>query len=911
MQTAALSSDPIHDVGRYENNPLRAIFEPKTVAVIGASEKVGSVGRTVLWNLITNPFGGTVYPVNPKRANVLGIRAYPTVKDIPEPVDLAVLVTPAPIIPGLIKDCAEAGVKSAIIISAGFKEMGAPGIELERQIMEHARRSGMRIIGPNCLGVMNPLNGLNATFAAGIARPGNVAFISQSGALCTAVLDWSLSAKVGFSAFVSIGSMVDVGWGDLIDYLGNDPRTQSIVIYMESIGDARTFLSAAREVSFTKPILVIKAGRTAAAAKAAASHTGSLTGSDEVLDAAFNRCGVVRVDSIVDLFSVADVLSKQPRPRGPRMTILTNAGGPGVLATDALIQGGGELTEISKEAFDKFNAFLPAQWSRNNPVDILGDGDAERYAKSLEIAASDANTDGMLVILTPQDMSDPTGTAERLKAYAQIEGKPVLASWMGGGNIAAGEEILKRAGIPNFRYPDIAARIFNYMWRYSYNLKGIYATPDAASEVNEPNREKARKIIEDVRTGGRTILTEFESKAVLSAYGIPVVDTRIAQSEDEAVEHAKAMGFPVVLKLFSETITHKTDVGGVQLNLHSEATVRKAWNAIKDSVTAKVGAEHFQGVTVQEMIRMEGYEIILGSSIDNQFGPVMLFGTGGQLVEVFKDRALGLPPLNSTLAQRMMEQTKIYKALGGVRGRKPVDLHALKQIMINFSFLAVEQQWIKEIDINPLLASPDRLVALDARIVLHGPEVKAESLPTVAIRPYPIQYVNQIEVAGQQVLVRPIRPEDEPIFSEFNAGLSVQTVYQRFLQPLEISRLTGHEQLTRFCFVDYATELPLVAEIKADGKRKIIGVARLRKIHSGRDGRFSLLIADEWQHKGLGRRLMEALVHVAAEEGLDSVGAPMLAENMRMQAICRKLGFTLTPSAEEGLVRADLKLENK
>lgn len=909
MQTSAMTSDPIQDMGRYEKNPLRAIFEPKTVAVIGASEKVGSVGRTVLWNLITNPFGGTVYPVNPKRANVLGIRAYPDIKSIPEPVDLAVLATPAPIIPGLIGDCVEAGVKGAIIISAGFKEMGAPGIELERQIMEHARRGGMRIIGPNCLGVMNPLNGLNATFAAGIARPGNVAFISQSGALCTAVLDWSLSAKVGFSAFVSIGSMVDVGWGDLIDYLGNDPRTNSIVIYMESIGDARTFLSAAREVSFTKPILVIKAGRTAAAAKAAASHTGSLTGSDEVLDAAFKRCGVVRVDSIVDLFSVADVLSKQPRPRGPRMTILTNAGGPGVLATDALIQGGGELTEISKETHEKFNAFLPVHWSRNNPVDILGDADPERYAHSLEIAASDPNADAMMVILTPQDMTDPTATAERLKAYAQIEGKPVLASWMGGGTIAAGEEILNRAGIPNFRYPDIAARIFNYMWRYSYNLKGIYATPDAISDVLEPNREKARAIIEQVRASGRTILTEFESKAVLSAYEIPVVDTRIAKSEDEAVAHANAIGYPIVLKLFSETITHKTDVGGVQLNLMNEDAIRQAWRAIKDSVTKKVGAEHFQGVTVQEMIKMEGYEIILGSSLDNQFGPVMLFGSGGQLVEVMKDRALGLPPLNSTLAQRMIEQTRIYKALGGVRGRKPVDLAALKQIMINFSFLAVEQHWIKEIDINPLLASPERLVALDARIVLHGPEVDVASLPTVAIRPYPIQYVKDIELNGQPVLVRPIRPEDEPIFMEFNRGLSDVTVFQRFLQPLEISRLVAHEQLTRSCFVDYATEIPLVAVIKNDGKSSIVGVARLRRIQGGREGRFSLLIADAWQHKGIGRRLMEMLVDVAREEDLDGVGAPMLAENMRMQAICRKLGFTLSASPDEGLVRADLRLK--
>ena len=908
METVSnLSIDPVHDVVRHEQNPLHAIFAPRTVALIGASEKIGSVGRTVLWNLITNPFGGTVYPVNPKRANVLGIRAYPTVASIPEPVDLAVLVTPAPAIPALIEECVAAGVKGAIIISAGFKEMGAPGIELERQIMVHARRGNMRIIGPNCLGVMSPQSGLNATFAAGMARPGNVAFVSQSGALCTAVLDWSLSQNVGFSAFVSVGSMVDVGWGDLIEYLGNDPRTNSIVIYMESIGDARSFLSAAREVSFTKPIIVIKAGRTAAAAKAAASHTGSLTGSDEVLDAAFRRCGVVRVDSIVDLFSVADVLSKQPRPRGPRMTIGTTAGGPGGRPTDSLLPGGGELTEISAETSNKLNEFLPVHWSRSNPVDILGDADAGRYAKSLEIAATDPNADAMMVILTPQDMTDPTATAERLKQYAQIEGKPVLASWMGGAIVAAGEEILNRAGIPTFRYPDIAARIFNYMWRYSYNLRGIYETPSGVSDVLAPDREKARAIIETVRATGRTILTEFESKAVLSAYGIPVVQTIIATGEDDAVAAAEAMGYPVVLKIYSETITHKTDVGGVKLNLHDGAAVRQAWQAIRDSVTEKVGAEHFQGVTVQQMVRMEGYEIILGSSIDNQFGPVMLFGTGGQLVEVFKDRALGLPPLNSTLARRMMEQTKIWKALQGVRGRKAVDLEALERIMINFSFLSVEQQWIKEIDINPLLASADQLIALDARIVLHDPSVTEAELPRVAIRPYPIQYVSKMSATGgAAVTIRPIRPEDEPQFVRFHQSLSDKSVLQRYMQPMELSRRVAHERLTRICFVDYDLELPLVAEAGNGGEREIIAVARLRRQHGTRDGQFALLISDAWQHQGLGMQLMEKLIEVARAEGLERLSAPMNADNDGMQQICRRLGFALTP--EEGIVRAELAL---
>src|SRR5262245_31259798 len=441
--TTATQTDLAHDVFRQERQPLDAIFAPQTVAVIGATENAGSVGRTVFWNLVSNPFGGTVFPVNPKRPAVLGVKAYPSIADVPAKVDLAVICTPAGSVPGLVGECAAAGVKGMIIISAGFKELGPPGVELERKILEKARQSKIRIIGPNCLGVMNPITGLNATFAGGMARPGKVAFISQSGALCTAVLDWSFKEQVGFSAFVSIGSMLDIGWGDLIDYLGNDPRTSSILIYMESIGDARSFLSAAREVALTKPIIVIKPGRTEAAAKAAASHTGSLTGGDEVIEAAFRRSGVLRVNNISDLFYMAEVLAKQPRPQGPRLTILTNAGGPGVLATDSLITGGGELTPLSKETHEALNGFLPPHWSRNNPVDILGDAKADRYAKALEICASDTNADGLLVVLTPQDMTEPTQTAEALKQYAKIEGKPVLASWMGGPIGHAG------AGIPN------------------------------------------------------------------------------------------------------------------------------------------------------------------------------------------------------------------------------------------------------------------------------------------------------------------------------------------------------------------------------------------------------------------------------------------------------------------------------
>ena len=580
VPASSIKPVPSPEVYRSEGHPLDPLFLPKSVAVIGASERAGSVGRSVLWNLLSSPFGGTVFPVNAKRSNVLGIKAYPSLRDLPDKVDLVVVVTPADTVPEIIAESVELGIPAGIVISAGFKEFGEHGKELERQIAQTIRGK-MRLIGPNCLGVMNPVRGLNATFAHTVARPGNVAFISQSGALCTAVLDWSLRENVGFSAFVSIGSMLDVNWGDLVDYFGNDPRTHSIVIYMESIGDARTFLSAAREVSLNKPVIVIKAGRTAAAAKAAASHTGSLTGSDEVLDAAFRRCGVLRVNSIADIFFMSDVLAKQPRPSGKRLCILTNAGGPGVLATDALVADGGELAELSEETMKAFDAILPPQWSHNNPVDILGDAEPERYAKSLEIAAKDPAIDGMLVILTPQEMTDPTQIAEKLKPYAKGLGKPLLASWMGGAEVAAGEEILNHAGIPTFEFPDSAVRAFNYMWRYAYNLKEIYETPTLPQHAGAAlQRGTAETIIRDVRQTGRTILTEHESKLLLKAYDIPTVETRIAVTEQEALQAAEEIGYPIVLKLYSLTITHKTDVGGVQFNLPDAAAVKTAFHAI-------------------------------------------------------------------------------------------------------------------------------------------------------------------------------------------------------------------------------------------------------------------------------------------------------------------------------------------
>jgi len=897
----------------HEATPLDPFFSPRSVAVIGATEAEGKVGRTVLWNLISSPFGGTVFPINAKRRSILGLKAYPSLAELPEPVELAVIVTPAPTVPGLVEECVAAGVPAAIIISAGFKETGPDGLELERRILATARAGGIRIIGPNCLGVMSPTAGFNATFAAGIARPGSVGFVSQSGALLTAILDWAEREQTGFSSIVSLGSMLDVGWGDVIYHLGDDPHTRSIVVYMETIGDARAFLSAAREVALAKPIIVIKPGRTEAAARAAASHTGSLTGSDDVLEAAFRRVGVLRVEAIDDLFGMAEVLAHQPRPRGRRLSIVTNAGGPAVLATDALITGGGELAPLGDDTRAALDAFLPSAWSRNNPVDILGDADAERYRAAVEVVDRNPDSDGLLVILTPQAMTESTATAEALRAFAEHRTSPMFASWMGGPGVDRGTEVLQAAGIPSFSYPDTAVRMFNYLWRYAANLGHLYETPALPEDAERTmNRAAAQQVIDAARGEGRSILTETESKAVLAAYGIPVAETRVAADEADAVAAAEAIGYPVVVKLNSRTITHKTDVGGVKLNLTDADAVREAYRSIREAVAAAGEAAGFEGVSVQPMINYAGYELIIGSSIDPQFGPVLLFGLGGTLVEVIRDRALGLPPLTSTLAHRLMEHTQVYRALAGVRGRRPIDIDALEDLLVRFSQLVVEIPWIAEIDINPLLASPEQLIALDARVVLHPVTTPEDELPRPAIRPYPRRYVGEWTARnGVPLTIRPIRPEDEPLMVAFHAGLSDETVSARYFTYMKLSQRTAHERLTRICFIDYDREMALVATARnsENGEEEIVAVGRLSKAHGRNEAEFAILIMDAWQRQGLGGELLRRLVEVGRDEGLDRIYAEMLGRNTGMRRVSEEVGFSLRPHPDDAtIILAELDL---
>ena len=886
--------------------PLAPLFYPRTVAVIGATEKPGTVGRSVLRNLIEQLSGATIFAINPNRSNVLGMRCYPNVASVGELIDLAVVVTPAATVPEVLQECVDAGVRSAIVLSAGFAELGAVGAEREARIRQVLKSSSMRVVGPNCLGVINPRTGLNATFAQSNAIPGNLAFLSQSGALCTAILDWSRRENVGFSGFVSVGSMIDVSWGDLIYHFGDDPYTSSILIYMESIVDARSFLSAAREVSLRKPIIVIKPGRTEAARRAAASHTGALTGPDEVFESAFRRCGILRVSTIAELFNMAEVLSKQPRPKGRRLAVVTNAGGLGVLATDTLLANGGELAQLSQDTLAELNKILPAAWSHSNPIDTLGDAGAELYVKALQLAANDPNCDAVLSILAPQAMTEPQESAVLLCKAAQSITKPLVASWMGGARMQLAADVLNEAGIPTFDYPDAAARSLTYMWRYSSNLRAIYEAPEFTGDLPQDGPKQVERITAQPIHENRVILTEYESKQILQIYGLPVTPARIASSAEEAVNAAEKSGYPVVLKLHSRSVTHKSDRGGVYLDLKDAAAVRSAFAAIQ-SAFDRDGA--FEGVAVQPMVKQFGYELILGSSTDPQFGPVMVFGLGGSLVEVLRDQSYALPPLTTTLARRLMERTQIFGAFKGTRGKGPIDVEKLAELLVRFSQLIVENPRIADIEINPLLAGPEGIISLDARVILHPAKMKDADLPRPAIRPYPSKYVSRWNSQdGQQFTLRPIRPDDESLMVEFHRQLSETSVYMRFFLPMKLDFRTSHERLFTKCFIDYDREIALVAEYTNElGERRLAGIARLIRKHSDNNAEVAFLVADKFQNRGLGTQLLSVVIDIAREEGISGLEGATLSDNFGMRDMFVRAGFEFSPP-EDGVVNAFLSL---
>ncbi|MCC7203203.1 MAG: bifunctional acetate--CoA ligase family protein/GNAT family N-acetyltransferase [Nitrospirae bacterium] len=885
---------------------VKKLFSPDTVAVIGATERDGSVGRTVLENLVRSP-GRRVFPVNPKRKEVLGIECFASVSDIPVIVDLAVIVTPASTVPAIVEECGKAGIEGVIIISAGFRESGEEGRGLEDEIRKIRRRYGMRIVGPNCLGVIRPHIDLNASFLKVNPKPGKIAFISQSGALGSAILDWAMESHVGFSMFASLGSMVDVDFGDIIDFVGDDPNTRSIMLYIEGIGNAKKFMSAARGFARSKPIIVIKPGKFAESARAAVSHTGAMAGDYHVYDAAFKRAGVIRIEEIADLFNAAEVLDSKYLPKGPKLAIITNAGGVGVIATDALMQSHGELSKISDEGIKELDQHMPAHWSRGNPIDILGDADIDRYLHAIKVCLNEDEVNGILVIYTPQGAAKPDELAQRIVDIAKKTYKPIIAVWMGGKMAKEGRSVFLKNNIPTTGTPEHAVKTYMYMYKYGKNLQLLYETPAELSVDQAPPKHHLKALIRRSVQEGRLLLNEDESKKLLKDYGIPVTRAYTAGSIDEALSIAGETGYPVVLKIVSPDITHKTDVGGVITGVNSEDQLREKYNRLISSVRENRPEARISGVSVQKMFERIDYELILGAKKDREFGTVILFGMGGIGVEIFRDFSVALPPLNQTLARRLMEETEVFKMIQGYRGRPPADIRQLEQIIVAFSNLIIDFPEIEEMDINPLAISGSSISALDARTIIDKDAIgSASPYQHLVITPYPTRYVIPWKLMdGTEVLLRPIRPEDEPMESEMLSTLSEQALVGRFFQAV---RKISHDMLTRYCNIDYDREMAIVAELREDGRKRLIGIGRIIIETDFRKGEFAVLVHDDFQRRGLGYKLVDMLIGIAHEKGLEKVYGIVLTDNRQMLRICRELGFTVR-DMPDGLSKVELMLK--
>lgn len=875
---------------------LDRLFNPRRIAVVGASDKEGSVGAKLLRNLIGVGYRGVVYPVNPFRPTVQGITAYPAMERIPRQVDLAIIATPAHTVPQIVEECGRAGVSGLVIISAGFKEVGPEGESREKRILELKNRFDMRIIGPNCLGLMRPSVKLNATFANKAAAPGKIAFISQSAALCASVLDWASEAHVGFSAVVSVGSMLDVDFGDLIDYFGTDPQTKSIVLYVESIKNARKFLSAARGFARAKPIVVVKAGKFRESAEAAICHTGALCGEDAVYDAAFRRAGVIRVDAISDLFNCSEALAMQPNPRGSNLTIITNAGGLGVMATDTLIEKGGKLTQLSNETIQALSDKLPSYCSSQNPIDILEEANTDRFREVMKICFKDPASNGFLIIYTPQGASDPVDTARAIVELSKETTKPVLTSLMGEDNCWKARKILRKNGIPAFTTPEQAVSTFMYMWSYTQNLEFLYETPEElAIELSIPTF--LREILKKAFDEGRQILTEPES-GFLQAYGIPTIKSVIAKTPKEAVKAASKIGYPVVMKVFSPQITHKSKAEGVILDVRSETEVTDSYKDLVARVKQHKPKAEFKGVILQPMIKRRGYELLVGYKKDPQFGAVILFGMGGVATELMKDVSIGLPPLNQVLARRLMERTAIYQLFSNSE-RSHVNFKLLEEILVKFSQLVIDFPEIKEMDINPLIINEDEAIAVDSRIVIDAQRISTKPQPYehLVITPYPTKYVDKWKLKdGTPIVLRPIRPEDEPLLYNLFTSFSEETMRFRFFQVI---KEMSHDTLTRYCNIDYNREIAIVAEKGKNEERRIIGAARVIVHPDRKRGEFAVAVGDEWQGQGLGSKLVDIAIEIGKDLSLESIYGDVLSNNLKMFQLCTKKGFKMEPIDEE------------
>jgi acetyltransferase len=886
---------------------LRKLFSPKSVAVIGASGRPNAIGEVVFGNMLESGYKGLLYAVNPAREEVQGQRAYASIEDIETPVELAVICTEAETVPDIIEACGKHGVRAAVVLSAGFTETSGRGAALERAMLAHAKNHGVRIIGPNCLGIIRTEIGLNVTFFKGDIKPGNLALVSQSGALCTAILDWAPTHDIGFSSVVSMGAASDVDFGEILDYLASDEQTSSILIYVEGVRKARGFMSALRAAARSKPVFVIKVGRHDAGSRAVMSHTGAMVGSDDVFDAALRRAGVVRVESIGGLFSAAKSLASPYRYGGNRLAIITNGGGPGVMAIDRAVDLGVSVAGLSPETVQQLNQVLPDIWSHNNPVDIIGDATPQRYRDAVGICMADPGVDGVLVILTPQAMTQPLEVATLLVEDARSFRKPLLTSWMGAAQTMDGRARFAQAGIPSFSTPEAAVEAYSYITAYYRNQRLLAQVPAPLSHRDAPDVAGARMVIESVLAERRKVLSEMESKALLSAFHIPVANTVVARSPGEALLLAEQFGFPVAMKINSPDITHKSDAGGVKLNLMNAAAVRAAYNEMIEEVKRNRPDARVDGVAVQPMVcKPNGRELMVGVISDPIFGPVISFGAGGTIVEVLRDRAIALPPLNGFLARELIGGTRVAKLLGSFRHMPPVQMEALESLLLRVSEMVCELPWLREIDINPLIVDEHGLLAVDARVVVDYAPVSADRYAHMAIHPYPAHLVTHWQLPdGTDVTIRPMRPEDAAIEQEFVRRLSEETKYFRFMHAVQE---LSEDMLVRFTQLDYDRELALIAVTEEKGREVEIGVCRYAINPDGESCEFALVVSDEWQHKAVGHRLMGSLIDAARSKGLKTMEGEVMASNHEMLKLVATLGFTVATSQEDSSIKKIAKV---
>lgn len=887
---------------------LQYLFDPKSVAVIGASEKLQGVGTTVLNNLIGGGFKGPIYPVNPKYDSLRGLPAYASVSHLPDTPELAVICTPPDTIPGLISELGGRGTRAVIVITAGLgAHKDAHGSTIKQAMLDAAKPYLLRILGPNCVGMLIPRIGLNASFAHTNALPGKLAFVSQSGALVTGVLDWANSRGIGFSKFISLGEGADVDFGDVLDYLAGDTETQAILLYIEDIRLARKFMSAARAAARSKPVLVLKAGREAEGAKAAASHTGALAGADDVYDAAIRRAGMLRVYTTEDLFGAVETLAHAKPLNGERLTILTNGGGPGVMATDALIYSGGKLATVSEDAMAQLNAVLPATWSHGNPVDIIGDAPAERYLKATEILLKDDASDAILFIHAPTAIVNSIDIARAVAPLVQYSSRNVIACWLGGDAVAAARKVFCDAGLPTYDTPEAAVRGFMQMVQYHRNQKLLMQVPPSLPDDFSPDRERVRALVREVLASGRSMLSEPEAKTLLAAYGIPVVVTCIADTVEQAVMHAQEIGFPVAVKILSPQISHKTEVGGVALDLETPEAVRAAAQAMQKRLHQLRPDATLRGFSVQAMARLpDAQELIIGVSTDPVFGPVILFGQGGIAVEVVDDSTIGLPPLNMVLARDMISRTRVARLLAGYRNRPAADIDAICQTLVQVAHLVADIPEIVELDINPLLANDKGVLALDARVQVAVSTI-AKGVERLAIRPYPAELEQCMTWQGRPLLLRPIKPEDGPAHMEFFKALDPEDVYSRAfirvreLQPVQLARLTQ---------IDYDRDMAFVATRKRDdGGTEILGVVRAMTHPGNENAEFAIIVRSDLKGMGLGAILMSTLISYCRSRQMLEIVGETLPQNTPLLQLVKQFGFEIDYTHAEGsaMLRLDLR----